>query len=226
MCGRYVLKTSSLDLKKELHLGEVPALEARYNIAPMQAAPIVTGANPHALTVARWGLLPAWAKDPRLASRLINARAESLTSKPIFRDLLTSHRCLIPCDGFYEWTRDGRSSTPHYVHLALGGILTMAGLWSPWRSPEGLDFVTFTIVTTAASPTVAPLHDRMPAFVDASERARWLSSTSTADALTELLVPWAGAPLEAYQVSHLVNSVVTDDPACLNPARLVQLDLF
>jgi putative SOS response-associated peptidase YedK len=227
MCGRYVLKTSSLDLKKELHLDEAPPLEARYNLAPMQAAPIVTSTSPRALTLARWGLLPAWAKDPRLASRLINARAESLEAKPIFRELLPHHRCLIPCDGFYEWRRDGQAHTPHYVHLAGGGLLTMAGLWSPWRSPDGLELATFTVVTTTANAVLAPLHDRMPVFLSGPARGRWLTGPALDEAtLGELLVPWAGAPLEAYQVGPQVNSVGSDSPALLEPARVVQLELF
>ena len=226
MCGRYVLKTSSLDLKKELHLDEVPALEARYNIAPMQAAPIVTSQAPRGLTIARWGLLPQWAKDTRIASKLINARAESLAIKPIFKDLLRNQRCLIPCDGFYEWKRDGRTHTPHYVHLAEGGLLTMAGLWSAWRSHEGLEVVTFTVVTTTANPQVAALHDRMPVFLPGPRRQRWLAEDTDEASLMRLLVPWAGPPLEEYQVSHLVNAVATDSPECVLPARVVQLDLF
>ena len=139
---------------------------------------------------------------------------------------MTNHRCLIPCDGFYEWKRAGRTHTPHCIHLADGGVLTMAGLWSPWRSPDGLELVTFTVVTTTASATVAPLHDRMPVFLAGPARSQWLSANVTAETLSELLVPWAGIPLEAYQVSHAVNSVATDEPGCLEPARVVQLELF
>lgn len=226
MCGRYVLKTTSLELARELHLDQVPELEARYNLAPLQAAPIVTEVAPRELTLARWGLLPPWAKDARIASKLINARAESVARKPVFKELLRRQRCLVPCDGFYEWQHSGRSRTPYYVHLAQGGLLTMAGLWSTWRSHEGLEVTTFAVVTTAANPPVARLHDRMPAFIPAAARELWLSPDAAEEALEGLLVPWSGPALEAYQVSPLVNSVAHDTPQCLEPARVVQLELF
>ena len=226
MCGRYVLKTTGVDLQKALGLDEIPTLEARYNIAPMQAAPIITSSDRHRLTVARWGLLPHWTKDTRVAAKLINARAETLESKPLFRELLPRRRCVVPCDGFYEWKRDRHLHTPHYIHLATSRVLTMAGLWSSWRSPEGLEVVTFTVITTTANRTVAALHDRMPVFLDREARAAWLSEATEQPRLPALLVPWAGAPLEAYQVSPLVNGVATDSPACIEPARVVQLELF
>jgi putative SOS response-associated peptidase YedK len=224
MCGRYVLKTSALDLERELHLEGTPVVEARYNLAPLQAAPILLGFGPRQLTQARWGLLPRWAKDGRLASRLINARAETLAETNAFRDLLADHRCLVPCDGFYEWTRDGRQRTPHYIHAATPRLLTMAGLWSSWTSPEGLEVVTFTVVTTSANGTVRPLHDRMPVFLEGAGRETWLRGPYQAAA--PLLVPWAGAPLAEYQVGRAVNSVAVDDPRCLEPATAVQLSLL
>ena len=227
MCGRYTLKTSALDLQRELSLDETPQLEARYNIAPTQAAPIVTDAAPRHLVTARWGLLPAWAKDTRIASKLINARAETLLQKAVFRELLGHHRCLVPCDGFYEWKRHGTQRTPMYIDRPDHGLLTMAGLWTTWRSPEGMDVVTFTVVTTRANDAVRPVHDRMPVFLDAAGRERWLSGpTKDTAALLELLAPWRGEPLEVYQVSPKVNSVTADDPGCIEPAKTVQLSLL
>jgi putative SOS response-associated peptidase YedK len=224
MCGRYVLKTSALDLERELHLEEAPVLEPRYNIAPLQAAPVLLGSGPRRLTLARWGLLPRGARDPRLASRLINARAETLTRTGAFKGLLAAHRCLVPCDGFYEWTRDGALRVPHYIHPATPRLLTMAGLFSPWRSPDGLEVVTFTVVTTRANATVSPLHDRMPVFLDERDRERWLQGPF--DDVAALLAPWEGAPLAEYQVERTVNSAAVDDPRCLEPASAVQLSLL
>jgi putative SOS response-associated peptidase YedK len=224
MCGRYVLKTGGVELQRALHLEATLALEPRYNIAPLQTAPILVGAGPRRLTVARWGLLPRWAKDARLASRLINARSETLTTTNAFRDLLASQRCLVPCDGFYEWTGEARNRLPHYIHPRTPQVLTMAGLWSAWLGPEGGEVVTFTVVTTRANAAVASLHDRMPVFLEGPAREAWLKAPW--DDVAALLQPWAGAPLVAYQVGTQVNSVAVDDPRCLEPAAAVQLRLL
>lgn len=228
MCGRYVLKASPAELKKVFHLEQVPeALPPRFNIAPLQAAPIITDAAPKTLTVARWGLLPHWAKDTKIASRMINARGETLRRRGAFKELLADHRCLVPCDGFYEWKRDARLKRPHFIHAASGGLLAMAGLWSRWRSPDGLDVVTFTVITSASNELVRPLHDRMPVFLDEEGRRRWLSGpTHDLAALEELLHPWRGAALAEYEVTPHVNKATVDDPTCLEPARTVQLSLL
>lgn len=228
MCGRYVLKASPAELQKVFHLEEVPeVLPPRFNIAPLQAAPVILDAAPKALTIARWGLLPHWAKDAKVASRMINARAETLATRGAFKELLPDHRCLVPCDGFYEWKREGRARQPHFIHAASGELLAMAGLWSRWRSPDGLDVVTFTVVTSASNPLVASIHDRMPVFLDEAGRKEWLSGTGTDLAsLQRLLHPWDGAPLAEYAVTPHVNKATADDPACLEPARTVQLSLL
>lgn len=227
MCGRYVLKASALELQKEFRLDEVPQLHARYNIAPLQAAPVILDAAPKKLVLAQWGLLPRWAKDPKLAHQLINARAETLKEKAAFKELLADHRCLIPCDGFYEWRHEGPQRVPHFIHDAGNHLLAMAGLWSRWRSPDGLDVDTFTIITTRPTAQLAALHDRMPVFLDAEGRERWLSGpTADLPALEELLKPWHASPLEITPVDTHVNSVAVDDERCLAPPTTVQLRLL
>lgn len=227
MCGRYVLKASALELQKTFHLDEVPQLTARYNIAPLQAAPVILDAAPRKLTVAQWGLLPRWAKDPRLAHQLINARAETLKEKPAFKELLGDHRCLVPCDGFYEWRHEGPRRVPHFIHDAGDQVLAMAGLWNRWRSPDGLDVDTFTIITTQATGQLQSLHERMPVFLDAEGRERWLSGATTdLPALEALLRPWHGAALAIDEVGAHVNSVAVDDERCLAPPTTVQLRLL
>lgn len=227
MCGRYVLKASALDLQHEFHLDEVPSLTARYNIAPMQAAPVILDAAPRKLVLAQWGLLPRWAKSAKIAHQLINARAETLKEKAAFKELLGTHRCLVPCDGFYEWRHEGPQRLPHFVHQQNGHLLAMAGLWSRWRSPDGLDLDTFTIITTRASAELQGLHDRMPVFLDGEGRQRWLSGPTHDLASLELLLqPWHVSPLEIVPVSQHVNSVLVDDAACLEPPATVQLRLL
>lgn len=225
MCGRYVLKASALDLQREFHLDEVPSTTARFNIAPMQAAPIILDAAPRKLSIAQWGLLPRWAKDSKVAHQLINLRAETLDTK--FKDLLSTHRCLVPCDGFYEWRREGRVRQPHFIHRPDGHLLAMAGLWNRWRSHEGLEVDTFTVITTRASAELQSLHDRMPVFLDEEGRHRWLSGpTKDLAALEQLLTPWHASPLAITEVSTHVNSVQVDDERCLEPPATVQLRLL
>ena len=227
MCGRYVLKASALDLQREFHLDETSALAARYNIAPMQAAPIILDGSPRKLTIAQWGLLPHWARSAKVATQFINARAETLDERNAFKPLLSSHRCIVPCDGFYEWRKEGRSRLPHFVHRPDGKLMAMAGLWSRWHSPEGLDLDTFVIITTRANAELQSLHDRMPVFLDDEGRQRWLSGpTQDLPALEALLKPWHASPLEATAVSAHVNSVQVDDARCLEPPATVQLRLL
>lgn len=225
MCGRYVLKASSLDLQKEFHLDEVPALAARFNIAPTQAAPIIMDAAPTRLVIAQWGLLPRWAKDVKVAHSLINLRSETLDKK--FKELLSTQRCVIPCDGFYEWRHEGKSRLPHFIHRPDGRLLAMAGLWNRWRSPEGMELDTFTVITTGANAELRSLHDRMPVFLDEEARKRWLSGpTMDLAALEELLKPWHASPLVQTAVSTHVNSVKVDDEHCLDPPATEQLRLL
>jgi putative SOS response-associated peptidase YedK len=225
MCGRYVLKASPAELQKVFHLDELPeGLHARFNIAPLQAAPIILDASPRTLTIGRWGLLPRWAKEPKIASRMINARAETLSERRAFKDLVAHHRCLVPCDGFFEWHREGRAHQPHYIHAASGELLAMAGLWSRWRAPDGLEVVTFTVITTAASPVIAPIHDRMPVFLDEAGRRAWLTDADVS--LPTLLRPWDGTPLVEHAVSTHVNTAAVDDPSCIAPASTEQLRLL
>lgn len=224
MCGRYVLKATGQELARAFHLDEVPTWTARFNIAPLQAAPIIVGTQAR---VARWGLLPHWAKDASLAHKLVNARAETLADKPAFKELLATHRCVVPTNGFYEWRHEGEQHLPHWVHPAGDGLLAMAGLWSRWHSPENLVLETFTVITTRANEQLARLHDRMPLLLDEEGVRRWLSGpTHDLAGLQDLLHPWHGAPLAVTAVSSHVNSVTVDDERCLEPARTVQLQLL
>ncbi|MDX2010463.1 MAG: SOS response-associated peptidase [Myxococcaceae bacterium] len=226
MCGRYTLKAKGIDLQRELRLDHEPVLEPRYNLAPTQGAPVVLDTSPRELVIARWGFTPAWSRDVKDGARHINARAESLGEKRLFKDALAHRRCLVPCDGFYEWQHHGKQSTPHYVTSPEQPLLTMAGLWTPWRSPDGLEVVTFTIVTTAADAFMSRLHTRMPLFVPRDAREAWLATTTSTATISALL---HGAPpphLTAWAVGAHVNHVAFDDPRCLEKAAAVQLDLL
>jgi len=180
------------------------------------------------LRVVRWGLVPSWAKDISIGSRLINARAETVATKPAFRRAFARHRCLLPADGFYEWEKSGDpkhpAKQPYFIHREDGGVLAFAGLYELWRDkgrPDddpGAWLWTATIITTQAEDEVGRIHDRMPMVIDPAHWADWLDPTATsADALHELLTPAASAHLASYPVSTEVNSVRHNGPGLIKP---------
>ncbi len=223
MCARYTLQANPLELQEEFELADVPVLHPRYNIAPTQAAPIITAPHPKELTMARWGLIPSWAKSVSISTHTINARAETVATKGVFKDSFAHRRCLVPVDGFYEWRHQGKQRLPLHITVESRRPFSLAGLWDTWRTPEGLEVVTFTIVTTDANDAIRGVHDRMPVFIAREDRHRWLTDAAHAAAL---LKPWAGEPLQLTEVNPLVNKSTVDDPRCLQPARTVQLPLL
>lgn len=223
MCARYTLKANPLELQEEFELADTPVLQPRYNLAPTQVAPIITATHPAQLTAARWGLIPRWAKDTSISAQTINARAETISTRAAFKDAFAHRRCLVPVDGFYEWRHAGRLRTPLHITLKSHQPFSLAGLWETWRTPDGLEVVTFTIVTTLANEFMSSIHNRMPLFIAREDRHRWLTDDAHA---AELLKPWAGEPLESLEVNPIVNQATVDDPRCLEPAKTVQLSLL
>lgn len=214
MCGRYVLASPGELIAEHFRLSEVPAYPPRYNIAPTMDGLVVreTPDGEREAVMLRWGLVPAWAKDPAIGSRMINARAESVADKPAFRAAFRRRRCLVPADGFYEWQPvAGGRKQPYFIRLASGAPLALAGLWEQWRGPDGDAIATFTIVTTAANEAMRAFHDRMPVLVAPADHDEWLSSPNP----SALLAPWAGEPFEIRPVSTRVNSVRNDAPDLL-----------
>ncbi len=227
MCGRYTLTSNPLALQQEFGLDVLPVLKPRYNLGPMQAAPIITDAAPRQLTLARWGLVPAWARDDQSAARTFNARSETVHQKATFKVSLARQRCLVPCDGFYEWRAEGGTRHPLHIHRASKRPLAMAGLWSTWRSLKGDELLTFTVLTAPANEFMSGIHERMPVFLDGAARALWLSGpVDDVTPLLQVLKPWEGDALAADEVSTRVNSVAHDDPECLAPPAQVQLSLL
>ena len=171
----------------------------------------------------QWGLIPSWAKDPKIGSRMINARAETLAEKPSYRTALTRRRCLIPADGFYEWREADNPKeggrTPMYFHRADDDALfAFAGLWDEWHAPDGSPLRSCTIITGTPNPLVAPIHDRMPIILRPENESAWLDpSLRDPDALTALLAPYPADVMDVYAVSRQVNSPAVDDRALLQP---------
>jgi putative SOS response-associated peptidase YedK len=183
VCNRYNLHSRLETLVKEM-AAEVEdpglfGLPPRYNISPTQLVPAIrTNADGRrTLTSFRWGLVPSWAKDLKIGQSCLNARADTVATKPAFRSAFKRRRCLIPADGFYEWTAPPKNRQPYHVRLRDGSVFTFAGLWECWQPPEGGDAVeTCTIVTAEANGLIRPLHDRMPVILDGSDRDVWLKA--------------------------------------------------
>lgn len=217
MCGRFTIKAKTEQLHDAVRgLTVTDWRGPRYNVAPTQPVPVVRNLGPRPLEWLRWGLIPAWAKDASIGSRLINARAETLAEKPAFRSALRTRRCVILADGFYEWAVRGSGKQPFYFHRPDGHPFALAGLWETWRPPDGAELLTCTIITTEANATVAPIHDRMPVIVDTDAVDAWLAPGEIAGWAT-LLQPCPADVLAAYPVSTLVNRPALDDPRCLEP---------
>src|SRR5579884_1691692 len=208
MCGRFTLTHDINAVARAFRVPVPPSLQtsARYNVAPTQN--VVTAINdgsPH-LDMLRWGLIPSWAKDESIGSKMINARAETLAEKPSFKRLLLSRRCLIVADGFYEWKQEHGYKTPMYITMKDGEPFAFAGLWDSWKNPDGETIRTCTIITTKPNEVVEPIHDRMPAIMRPDMYDAWLdTSVKDVDLLEHLLGPYPAQEMTARAVSRLVN---------------------
>jgi len=221
MCGRFTLFEPDKILAREFGVSGIPLLSPRYNIAPSQpvaavrAAPAGTGRE---LALLRWGLIPSWSKDPAIGNRLINARAETASQKPSFRNAFNRRRCLIPASGFYEWQRRELRKQPFYIRMHDGRPFAFAGLWDRWESPDKGVIESCTILTTATNALLAPIHDRMPVILPPGKYDRWLDpSLQDPDSLAPLLVPFPPEDMIAFPVSPRVNAPSTDDEGCIAP---------
>lgn len=211
MCGRFSLTVNEaeLNLRFKLAGGDAPYVP-RYNGAPTQLLAVITGESPNKLSYFRWGLIPPWAKDISIGSKMINARAETLTEKPSFRAPLYSRRCLVPADGFYEWQQDA-AKQPYRIVVKSNPVFAMAGLWERWKSPEGSVTDSFTIITTEANDFMKPIHSRMPVILKPQDEKTWLSG-SNPDEIRMLLKPYPSGDMDAFRVSKLVNSPRNNGP--------------
>lgn len=215
MCGRYALHSHPQVVALAFGLGEVPDFAPRYNIAPTARVLIVRapqGAREAAMV--RWGLVPRWAKAPSYGVRMNNARAETVAQKPTFREAWRRRRCLIPADGFFEWTPEAGHKQPYYVTPAGGGLFAFAGLWESWQGPDG-PLETCAIVTTDANAPMRAVHERMPVIVPRAEFARWLDCSPGNDA-TALLRPPPDGAIAIRRVSRAVNDARRDLPELLD----------
>lgn len=230
MCGRYSLFVPPDDLEGRFGVTFEHEYEPRYNAAPGQHLPVIRDDSPSALTLSRWGLVPSWADEAN--TNLINARAETVSEKPAFRDAYRKRRCLVPADGFYEWTETGNGKQPYRITQTDGTPFAMAGLWETWTpeqtqtelgdftdandgSARSEELVTFTILTREPNDTVSEYHDRMAVILDRDEESSWLDGAPVED-----LEPTPEDTLCAYPVSTAVNSPSNDSPTLVDEVDL------
>jgi len=225
MCGRFRLTAKERYVAEHFDLdnsgSDEVSLAPRYNIAPTQPAAIIRQ-HPkqpgRVLSLMRWGMVPAWAKEASIGARMINAVAESAAEKPAFREPLSRRRCLVPADGFYEWQKLGaKEKQPFHFGMSDDSLFAFAGLWERWRNPSGGEYInSFTILTTSANSLVAAIHDRMPVILRPENYELWLDPGFTDPrGVADLLKPFEARLMKKYPVSTRVNRAENDDPECI-----------
>ena len=220
MCGRFTLTTGISELQARFgFVMDAAAPESRYNIAPTQPVLALVNDGVRRGEMMRWGLVPPWAKDIRIGSRMINAVSETAAVKPAFRNAFRRRRCLVLADGFFEWRREGKQRTPLYFFQKSGQPMAFAGLWESWQPPGGAPVRSCAILTIAANEFMAPVHHRMPVILSAETEPLWLDPlTESPDILEPLLIPAPPESLGAREVSAMVNSVRSEGPGCIAAA--------
>ena len=218
MCARYTLTTSAEQLARQFWLSQHPLIEPRYNIAPTQSVAVVV-ADREARTdcrMMRWGLIPSWAKDMAFGSRTINARSETVTTRPAYRAAIRSRRCLIPADGYYEWTGTGRTKQPFRITMVDGGLFAFAGLWERWRGDEEKEIESCTVLTTEPNVSMARIHNRMPVILPPDAYRLWMDPTVTDPTqVLPLLRAYPDDRMTAYPVGLVVNNPRNEKRACI-----------
>ena len=218
MCGRYNLITCSDALVEHFKLQQPVRFQSSYNITPAQKILTIVELEDQSKKSVNlfWGLVPSWAKDSKNSAHLINARSETLREKPSFRSAFKHRRCLIPATGFYEWSKIGSSKQAFHIHRTDQQLFAFAGLWEQWQH-EAKTLYSCTIITTAATELMKPIHERMPVIIPADQYHQWLDKTSDGDHAFALLTNEAYTQLTATPVSDWVNNPRHDDNRCIHP---------
>ena len=218
MCGRYTIIAKAEEIEKRFNVEVPESFTPSYNAAPTHILPVITNKNPDGVSLFQWGLIPGWAKDKRIGSKLINARAETITEKASFKNAFKQKRCLVIADGFYEWKRSSKKiKIPHRILLDTKELFAFAGLWEEFRYENQHVVHTFTIITTKANSAISKIHERMPVILEPEAEQKWLSSTISAGEQLDLLKPYDEQRMDFYTVSPLVNSVSNNNSQLIIP---------
>lgn len=221
MCGRYTI-VITMDELLRYYMIEVPTNRyhtPRYNVAPGQMVmAVISDGEKNRLGELKWGLIPNWAKDEKIANMTKNARADSVAEKPAFRNSFQRKRCIIPADGFYEWRKSDKQ--PFRITLRSEEIFSMAGLYDTWIAPDGNKISTCTIITTDPNELMIDMHDRMPVILSRKDEQKWLDKNQTGEDLKIMLKPFSVEEMKAYPVSKIVGNAKNDSLACIQPVLL------
>lgn len=222
MCGRFSLTLDILELQEAFPWVDFGFdFKSRYNIAPSQYSPVVPNNTEKKAQLFRWGLIPPWAKDPKISYKMINARAETLAEKPSYRKAYQQQRCLVLADGFYEWKKEGKSKAPFFIRMKSGLPFAFAGIWEKWQAPNQEIVFSFSVITTKPNSMLASIHQRMPVILPSSAYDLWLDSKiQSSDSLNKVLQPYPSNDMEIIQVSRIVNSPSNDSSECIKPIVL------
>ena len=219
MCGRFSFSPLSKIIEDRFDVKVDSNYKPRYNCAPSQNLAVISNFDPGSLSYFRWGLIPFWARDPKIGYRMINAKAETITEKPSYKNAFRRKRCLVLSDGFFEWKKVGeKEKTPYRILLKEESLFSMAGIWDAWKNEEGEIINSFSIITTVPNDLMMNIHDRMPVILHPADESKWLGDTAP-EVLLELLRPFPAEKMTAYPVSKLVNSPVNDRPEILDPVE-------
>lgn len=218
MCGRYTIIAKAEEIVKRFHVEVPQSYSPRYNASPSQVLPVITNEHPDGVSYFQWGLIPKWAKDKSIGSKLINARSETISEKASFKNAFMQRRCLVIADGYYEWKRQSKKSKiPYRILLKSRELFAFAGLWEEYEDGHQNRIHTFTVITTSAIPSISMIHERMPVILDPKSERIWLSSSPTTEEQISILKPFDVQEMEYYTISSMVNSVANDTPQLIIP---------
>lgn len=220
MCGRFGMNMTAAEIAKIFGTSNpLPNFPANYNASPTQNLPVVHEADGQRIIgIYRWGLVPSWAKDLSIGIRAINARAEGIESKPMFKAAFKSRRCLVPASVFFEWTGKKGQKQPHAIALKNNEPMAFAGLWESWKEPKTGELLrTFSIITGEPNELVKPIHDRMPVIIHPSNWDQWLKHNESTEELKNLLVPYPESEMMEWEISPAINTVRNNHCELWNP---------
>ncbi len=220
MCGRFAVikKFEEIAAYYDARSFGGEEWQGNYNVCPTQLVPVlVEEPDGRELRLMKWGLIPFWAKDKKIASSMINARSETVKEKPGFRDSFKNKRCVIPASGFYEWQKLTSVKKEPYYFTPKEGLFSFAGLWSSWISPVSIEVETFSIITTEANELIKPIHDRMPVMLGHNSWSAWMAKETKPNELQELMTPAPANQMKVVQVSQYVNKVKNAGAQCIAP---------